>query len=129
MASPLPSIAPAAFHIPVRNHNGTLAYMLRHVGDDAWEADHRASASKGAVVYFIGGDAGAIKIGLTTDLPARLKVLQNSSPIALRVLARRAGNLTLERDYHLLFAASRLHGEWFERTPELLAEIERLNRQ
>jgi hypothetical protein len=32
-----------------------------------------------------------------------------------------------EKMYHRRFAHRRLHGEWFERCPEIEAEIERLN--
>ncbi len=48
------------------------------------------------------------------------------SPIPLRILAKTEGSRTQERAYHARFAAIRLHGEWFERTPEIEAEIERL---
>jgi Meiotically up-regulated gene 113 len=33
------------------------------------------------------------------------------------------GTLQTEREIHAKFAAHRLHGEWFEATPELLAFI------
>jgi hypothetical protein len=79
-------------------------------------------------IYFIGGDIGAIKIGLSTDPAKRLAALQCGSPIPLRILAVGIGDRTAEWMYHTVhFGASRLHGEWFERTPELLAEIDRIN--
>ena len=75
--------------------------------------------------YFVGGDAGAIKIGRSVNPETRLKELQAGSPIPLRILALRPGK-DRERLYHQLFAAHRLHGEWFAPYPDILAEIERL---
>lgn len=81
----------------------------------------------GPLVYFVGGERGPIKIGHSGSLKARLADLRIGSPVRLEVFATRAGGKALERDYHRRFASSRLHGEWFERTPALLAEITRLN--
>jgi hypothetical protein len=38
-----------------------------------------------------------------------------------------AGGLHVELEYHQRFRAHHLRGEWFERCPEIEAEIERLN--
>lgn len=78
-------------------------------------------------VYFIGGDVGGIKIGFATSPKQRLRALQCGSPIELRILAVAPGMPADERDYHKRFADRRLSGEWFERCPEIEAEIERLN--
>lgn len=86
----------------------------------AADSDHRG------VCYFIGGDSGAIKIGFSTDLKARFASIQACSPVLLSVLATAPGGKTREEAYHLQFADDRLHGEWFARTPALLAEIARL---
>jgi len=75
--------------------------------------------------YFIGGDVGAIKIGRSTRLAIRFKDIQACSPIPLRILAVRKG-ASREKLYHDLLAPFRLHGEWFERHPTVLAEIARL---
>lgn len=83
---------------------------------------------KGHLVYFVGGDEGPIKIGFTQQpIKERLKSIQNGSPIKLRVLATMPGVRKKEAWYHRLYAAHRLHGEWFERHPDILAEIERIN--
>lgn len=78
-------------------------------------------------IYFIGADSGPIKIGFTCDVQERLKRLSLSSPRRLRVLAKVAGAIADERIYHARFKRQRLHSEWFERAPEILAEIERLS--
>jgi hypothetical protein len=78
-------------------------------------------------VYFIGGDHGPIKIGYSVSPTDRLKCIQAHSPIVVRILATTMGGQELEAAYHYRFARSRLHGEWFERAPSILAEIARLN--
>ena len=80
-------------------------------------------------IYFIGGDEGAIKIGAALDPERRLASLQCGSPITLRLLAEGPGSERDERVLHQRFAAHRRHGEWFERHPDILAEIERLNQE
>ena len=97
-------------------------FAMTHDGHKGRPAERRQSD----FVYFIGGELGAIKIGLAGDVSKRLATIQSNSPISVRVMASIAGGRDLEMAYHKRFAASRLHGEWFERTPELLAEIERL---
>lgn len=79
-----------------------------------------------SAVYFVGGDIGAIKIGISIDLPKRLASLNSHSPIPLKALATVRGGRKEEKAYHRRFAAHRLHGEWFSPAPEILAEIERL---
>lgn len=80
-----------------------------------------------STVYFIGSTDGPIKIGIALDVSKRLKGLQTSHPSKLAVLATTAGGREQEKAYHCQFADSRMAGEWFERTPELLGEIERLS--
>jgi hypothetical protein len=86
-------------------------------------------AQRRPVLYFIGGDEGPVKIGYSCNLPKRLATIQAHSPIAVRVLAaiHNAQGGQLEAAYHYRFAQYRLHGEWFERSSEIVAEIERLS--
>lgn len=79
-------------------------------------------------VYFVGSESGPVKIGFSNDVFRRFRALRNSSPVPLYVLAARSGSRVVEREYHRRFARFRIHGEWFERTPELEAEIESVNR-
>ena len=78
-------------------------------------------------VYFIGSEIGPIKIGMAIDVGKRLISLQACSPCKLSVLATTTGGIKAERIYHRQFTAHRLHGEWFNPAPEILAEIGRLN--
>lgn len=79
-----------------------------------------------AKCYFIGGTDGAIKIGFSVSVEARLATIRAHSPIPVGLLATAPGGEERERAYHEQFAAHRLHGEWFERCPEIMAEIARL---
>lgn len=79
-------------------------------------------------VYFIGAEDGPVKIGRAFVPEQRLKEIQCGYPYPLKVLATIKGGRGLERAYHERFAAHRLNGEWFERHPDILAEIERLSR-
>lgn len=77
-------------------------------------------------VYFItAADPGfPIKIGFMkkrTDL--RLRTLQTGCPYPLFLVGTVPGTYRDERTLHRRFSAQRLSGEWFERTPELLAHI------
>lgn len=77
-------------------------------------------------VYFIQAvSGGPIKIGVGVDPARRLMALQPGNPERLRIIGviRDAGR-EQERNLHFKFRASRMHGEWFEPSPELLAFIE-----
>lgn len=116
-------------------------YRLPDLEDPLFRAEYRkAMAERDGVapavrppppesrVYFIGADEGPIKIGHARNIWSRLQCLQAAAPppIELKVLATRPGARPLEQQYHSRFASYRLRGEWFERAPEILAEIEAL---
>jgi hypothetical protein len=83
-------------------------------------------AAAGQRVYFIGAASGPIKIGIAVSPQNWLKGLQTGHHERLELLATCEGGQEQERAYHELFAGRRLHGEWFERCPEIEAEIARL---
>jgi hypothetical protein len=74
-------------------------------------------------VYFISGAHGTIKIGKANDVAARLRTLRASSPVELRLLGTIRAGRSAEAALHRRFAKSRLHGEWFRSSAELLALI------
>lgn len=84
-----------------------------------------------SVVYFVSVDQPdfPIKIGYASDMKSRLGGLQNSFPFDLVVLATTPGHRYAERDLHIAFHASRIRGEWFYRTPELMRHIKAINRE
>jgi hypothetical protein len=70
--------------------------------------------------------ASMIKIGITSDLGARLRALRDASPVPLALLHSLPGTARQESALHLKFIAARSHAEWFRATDELRAFIERL---
>lgn len=80
------------------------------------------------VVYFIQGEAsGAIKIGHSRNLKARLSSMQTASTEPLKLLGFMPGGEEVESSLHERFADARKRGEWFTATPELLALIASLS--
>jgi hypothetical protein len=80
-------------------------------------------------VYFVQAkQGGPIKIGVSSDVPKRIRAIQTTSPAELLVLrVIPSGGRELERKLHESFAAHRLHGEWFEPAQELLDYIRDLS--
>lgn len=76
-------------------------------------------------VYFIMcPETQRCKIGFTKgDAQKRLSSLQTGSASELSLVAMHPGTIETERALHEKFAASRLHGEWFELTNELRAYL------
>ena len=70
-------------------------------------------------VYLIGG-GWAAKVGHARNPRKRLALLQTGSPEPLKLLAVIDAPRHVEREIHELFAADRLHGEWFKRSADLL---------
>jgi Meiotically up-regulated gene 113 len=80
-------------------------------------------------LYFVSAkcEGFPIKIGITTTRELRFTALQCALPYDLEVLAMvEVEDAIAERKMHSAFASSRLRGEWFKRTSELLAAIDRL---
>lgn len=82
-----------------------------------------------STTYFIGAEDGPIKIGVAYDPQQRCRDLQTSHHQKLAILATCPGGQKQEQAYHRRFAARRVQGEWFERCPEILEEIERLQKE
>ena len=80
----------------------------------------------GKRTYFIGGEHGPIKIGISCDPLARLWILQTAYPEELFIYAVMNGDN--ERALHSEFSADRLRGEWFRRTDRLLRRIIHIQR-
>lgn len=107
-------------------------HVKRFIGIDLpWEKWGRIAVQTfrppRACVYFIGGNVGSIKIGSSMAPLERFASMQSNSPIKLTIMALADGGGDAERSYHKRFAHLRTHGEWFERHPDILAEIANLN--
>jgi hypothetical protein len=79
-----------------------------------------------AYVYFITCEYPdfPIKIGYAANPKARLASIGIMLPYPVVTLAVVPGSRRLERKLHKKFADSQMMGEWFRRTPELMALIE-----
>lgn len=76
-------------------------------------------------IYFLrAGQHGLIKIGVSVDVAVRIAALQTGSEQTLRLLGTLAGGPEVERAIHRRFAGSRVQGEWFWPSPDLLAFID-----
>lgn len=93
-----------------------------------WSVKNAAAKVGDQQVYFIGSASGPIKIGIAVNPRNRLKSLQTGHHERLEILATCDGGAEQESAYHKRFADHRLNGEWFERSPTIEAEIERLSK-
>lgn len=94
------------------------------LGDDgAWPVASRRSDR----VYFIRAtESRAIKIGVSWNPSRRLASLQAGHHERLELLAEVPGDVHAERALHREFAGSRMSGEWFSETQQLLDRIHEL---
>lgn len=107
----------------------------RHIKDDALEINRLLTygsrdslihsiewAQKCSIawIYFIGNrEAKTVKIGKSRSLMRRLKSLQNSSPVDLKLYAAVLAEEDVEKLLHKYLHKSRKHGEWFNWTGEI----------
>jgi hypothetical protein len=78
------------------------------------------------MIYFIQAvDGGPIKIGYSIDPQKCLKQIQRKSPVPLQILRMIEGDIEYKEAIHHLFNKSRVRGEWFDPSEELLAFIEK----
>lgn len=77
------------------------------------------------MIYFIQGETGGpIKIGSSSNPWQRAADLQTGNPAKLRVLTVVPGERQDELALHARFSSLRIHGEWFEPAPALVAFID-----
>lgn len=83
-----------------------------------------AQKAASSLVYFIqAGLDGPIKIGHSRNVTKRLRKLQMSSPVQLRLIHVEPGGELRERELHEQFATARTHGEWFNAVADLYAYL------
>jgi hypothetical protein len=85
----------------------------------------RLAAEARSIVYFLRRGDGVIKIGFSTNYPARLNNLRGQHG-PLRLLLAYAGGRREESEAHHRFAAACAGGEWFRPVLPLLLEVQRL---
>lgn len=75
-------------------------------------------------VYFIRSPQG-VKVGYSDDVLARLRQLQTANAARLEVIAVIPGaSRDIEQEFHRLFSAFRLEGEWFKACGPVLRTVE-----
>lgn len=75
---------------------------------------------KSDLYFMLNPSLGIIKIGIATDVEDRRKTLEYGCGVPLEVLRVVPGAAELEQELHALFNASRLLGEWFTPTEDLI---------
>lgn len=78
--------------------------------------------------YFIEGE-NAIKIGHSWYPKGRMKDIQCSTPVRLKLLLSVPTSMLTESAAHAKFQHLRISGEWFRPSPELLDFIEEMREQ
>lgn len=76
------------------------------------------------MIYVLRGAMG-LKIGTTKDIPSRLQQLRTGDP-SLKLLIAFEGDHMTEAALHRRFAPDRIAGEYFNDSPGVLSELERI---
>lgn len=72
------------------------------------------------MIYLISHSNQYLKIGYSKNINKRICQLQVSSPVKLELLHLIDGDVSLEKELHLLFKDFRTNGEWFYYSDEIL---------
>mgnify|MGYP001581752503 FL=1 len=75
---------------------------------------------RGTVYFAQATDGGPVKIGFTTNMTARLAVLQTDSWQRLQIVHSMPGNRCTEYVLHEAFEPLRVKGEWFLPSAEMV---------
>jgi hypothetical protein len=94
----------------------------------AWEravAIAALSTEGRALVYIVQceDEFGPVKIGVSSNVPERIKALEAYNPYPLKLLALLSGGYLLEEALHRRFAQWRIRGEWFAYCSEIRALV------
>jgi len=99
---------------------GCMESILK--GAECFEGSRPAAPMEEGYVYFVEA-GGLIKIGWALDPEQRIKSIQHLSPVKLKLLGFTRGSKCKEKSLHYKFAHLRVHGEWFQKSEELLEEV------
>jgi len=111
------AVAPTRTEIDARRHLTRIRETVRQFKGEAWarNAERETQAPSAKVVYFIqAGIDGPIKVGVASDVAARVASLQVGCPFPLALLGTVPGGFSAERRLHSMFSEFRMQGEWFE---------------
>lgn len=107
-----------------------IAHQLRQLASDVAEYSHELSGDLVGEVYFVQeGEDGPVKIGFTSShIARRIYTLQSGNPRSLRLIGRFPAVPMVETRLHGMFSRTRIRGEWFEPSQELLVLAETADR-
>jgi hypothetical protein len=88
-----------------------------------WTVINRQQNKKTRAAWLVVCDCGN-QIGRAISFKSRLNSIQSSNVEILKVVATMPGGLAEERSLHARFQSTRIRGEWFGPSPELLELIE-----
>lgn len=71
----------------------------------------------------VGGKSGPVKIGWSRLVPARVKNLEYNSAFSVELLRVIVGGVLLERAFHRRFKHTRIGGEWFWFSADMLSFV------
>lgn len=78
-------------------------------------------------LYFVQDERGPIKVGIAKNMKSRLQGIQNGNPYPVRLLYLSEGDGREAEQWILrAFEPSRLNGEWFRPTAQILRMIHHL---
>jgi hypothetical protein len=75
-------------------------------------------------IQILDGATYPVKIGTSSNIPKRIKMILTHQPHDVRLLASWPGSVRDEKAVHAMFASSHLTREWFKPTSDLLNYIE-----
>ncbi len=89
----------------------------------------RSEPNRGPLTLYVVATDQAVKIGITGDLPSRLKNFATSMPLAVRVCLKASGPRDaiayVERGCHAELVPHRIRGEWFSCSVETATAVAR----
>jgi hypothetical protein len=102
-----------------------LTAFCEEIGETAGKTNAPRVMARFGWIYFVSCSRldFPVKIGWATDVKLRLQALQCAMPYRVQLLAAMRGTLEDERQLHVAFKATRLEGEWFSRSDQLMALI------
>jgi hypothetical protein len=75
-------------------------------------------------VYFIrAGETGPVKIGWSHNPVARIRALDEGSPVPLRIIRLVDGDHQTERELHRRYRSLKLRREWFLYCPTMMGDL------
>lgn len=76
------------------------------------------------MIYFVENpETGLVKIGTSSDVAVRFLTISREQNVTLVLLGVMDGSFEIEHHLHQYFSSSHIRGEWFQKTPELIAYI------